>query len=229
MGGIRSATVVGGGIGGLAAAVALTSRGWQVEVLERGDDSGATGSGISLWSNGVRALDALGLGDRVRAAGMPGTEGGIRDRTGRWLSRTDVAALARRHGPLVVLRRADLLEILREALPAGALRPTVEVVGVEDHGTVATVEHSLGSCESDLVIGADGVRSVVRRSVWPNAREPRYAGYTAWRMITRPLDFTPGGSETWGTLSSVTTSTICPPWTPSPAGGSSCSATRHTR
>ncbi|MFF0531745.1 FAD-dependent monooxygenase [Nocardia amikacinitolerans] len=194
----RSATVVGGGIGGLAAAVALTSRGWQVEVLERGDDSGAAGSGISLWSNGIRALDALGLGDRVRAAGMAGTEGGIRDRTGRWLSRTDVAALARRHGPLVVLRRADLLEILREALPAGALRPAVAVVGVEDHGAVATVEHSRGSCESDLVIGADGVRSVVRESVWPNAPEPRYAGYTAWRMITRPLEFTPDGSETWG-------------------------------
>lgn len=193
-----NAIVVGGGIGGLAAAVALARRGWRVEVLERADDSGVAGSGISLWSNGIRALDALGLGDRVRAAGMAGTEGGIRDRAGRWLSRTDVATLARRHGPLIVVRRADLLAILMEALPVGALRSGVAATGVEDHGAVVTVTHSRGSCESDLVIGADGIRSVVRESVWPDAGEPRYVGYTAWRMVTRTLDFTPDASETWG-------------------------------
>ncbi|MGW4247885.1 FAD-dependent oxidoreductase, partial [Nocardia sp. NPDC004722] len=84
-----NAIVIGGGIGGLAAAIALSRRGWRVEVLERAADVGETGSGITLWSNGIRALDALGVGAEVRAAGLVETGGGIRDRRGRWLSRTD--------------------------------------------------------------------------------------------------------------------------------------------
>ncbi|ATL71791.1 FAD-dependent monooxygenase [Nocardia terpenica] len=193
-----SAIVVGGGIGGLAAAIALARRGWRVEVLERAAEIGEVGSGISLWPNGLRALDALGLGDRIRAEGTLGTDGGIRDRRGRWLSKTDTAALARWYWSLVAVRRADLFAILSAALPDDALRLGTTVTGVEDRGATVTVTHSRGRSEADLVIGADGLRSVVRASVWPHARAPRYAGYTAWRTITRPLDFKPDGSETWG-------------------------------
>lgn len=192
----RSAIVVGGGIGGLAAAVALSRRGWKVEVLERADAFEEVGAGLSLWANALRALDELGLGGQVRGQALAETQAGIRDVSGRWLSRTDTGELTRRYGPLVMLHRADLLGILRRAVPSEALRPGIEVTGV---GVDGEVVHGRGVARADLVVGADGIRSAVRRSVWPAAPEPRYAGYTAWRMIAA-LDGGPlgAGGETWG-------------------------------
>ncbi|MTE14561.1 NAD(P)-binding protein [Nocardia sp. CT2-14] len=198
MGKSENAIVVGGGIGGLAAAIALTRRGWRVEVLERAAEVGESGSGISLWANGLRALDALGVGDAVRGAGVVEIEGGIRDRAGRWLSKTDTGELERRYGPLVAVRRTDLFSILAGALPDGVVRSGVAVTGIGNLEDTVEVTHITGVCEADLVVGADGIRSVVREALWPDARGPRYAGYTAWRMITGPLDFAPSGSETWG-------------------------------
>ncbi|MFI6090471.1 FAD-dependent monooxygenase [Streptomyces sp. NPDC051218] len=196
----RAATIVGGGIGGLAAAIALHRRGWRVEVLERAPEFTEIGAGISLWPNALRALEVLGLDRTVRALGAVEATGGVRDRRGRWLSRTDNAELARRFGhPLVVLHRADLLRALTEALPADSLRPASEVSAVrdDDHGPV--VEHPGGESRPDLVIGADGLRSAVRGALWPDAAGPRYAGYSAWRMVTEPLAAPPSeGAATWG-------------------------------
>lgn len=197
----RCATIVGGGIGGLASAIALHRRGWRVEVLERAPEFGEAGAGISLWPNALRALEVLGLADAVRAAGAVEATGGVRDRAGRWLSRTDSAELERRFGhPLVVLHRADLLRVLIEALPADSLRSGSEVCAVRDdgdgHGVVA---HRNGESRAALVIGADGLRSTVRTALWPDADGPRYAGYTAWRMVTEPLgEPHPEGAVTWG-------------------------------
>ncbi|MFE1441919.1 FAD-dependent monooxygenase [Streptomyces sp. NPDC058739] len=196
----RAATVVGGGIGGLAAAVALHRRGWRVEVLERAPEFTEIGAGISLWPNAFRALGALGLAERVKALGAVETAGGVRDRRGRWLSRTDNTELERRFGhPLAVLHRADLLRALAEALPAECLRPGSEVSAVHEDGPRVVVEHRGGTSRSDLVVGADGLRSGVRRSLLPDAPGPRYAGYTAWRMVTEPLPGPPvEGAATWG-------------------------------
>lgn len=196
----RAATVVGGGIGGLAAAIALHRRGWRVEVLERAPEFTEIGAGISLWPNALHALEALGLADAVRALGAVEQAGGVRDRRGRWLSRTDNAELARRFGhPLMVLHRADLLRVLREALPADSLRPGSEVSSLHDDGHRPVVTHRGGESRPDLVIGADGLRSTVRHTLWPDAARPRYAGYTAWRMVTEPLTEPPSqGAATWG-------------------------------
>lgn len=189
------ATVVGGGIGGLAAAVALVRDGWQVEVLERAPAFVEVGAGLSLWANAVRALQELGLGDQLRAQALPESAAGIRDTRGRWLSRTDVAALERRYGATVTIRRSDLLTILLAALPAGVLRPDVEVAGVDADGTV---RHSAGTSSADLVVGADGIHSVVRSALWPDAAQPRYAGYTAWRFLTTWTGERLSGSESLG-------------------------------
>jgi 2-polyprenyl-6-methoxyphenol hydroxylase-like FAD-dependent oxidoreductase len=194
----EKAIVVGGGIGGLAAARALIGRGWDVEVLERAPEFGEVGAGLSLWANGVRALDALGLGDRVRDRAMVETSGGIRDSAGRWLSRTDVDEVERRYGPVVMLHRADLLEVMREAVPAEALRVGAEVKDIRTAGDQVEVVHTGGVERADLVVGADGIHSAVRRSVWPGAPEPVYAGYTAWRLIAEPSERIDLGGETWG-------------------------------
>ncbi len=192
--------VVGGGIGGLAAAVALHRRGWRVEVVERAAEFTEIGAGLSLWPNAFRALSALGLAERVRTLGAVETGGGIRDRKGRWLSRTDNAEIERRYGwPLVVVHRADLVRALVEALPPDVLRPGSAVHAVRAEGDDVVVEHQGGILRADLVVGADGLGSVVRGQLWPHASSPRYAGHTAWRMVTEPLaEPQTEGAATWG-------------------------------
>ncbi|MBB6344408.1 2-polyprenyl-6-methoxyphenol hydroxylase-like FAD-dependent oxidoreductase [Nonomuraea muscovyensis] len=183
-----AAVVVGGGIGGLAAAVALHRIGWRVTVLERAGAFGEIGAGLAIWPNAMRALAALGLAEPTAAVAGVETRGGVRDRAGRWLSRTDNGDVARRHGwPLLMVHRAELLRVLLTALPAELLRAGGEVRAVRPDGAGAVVEHAGGRVRADLVVGADGLRSRIRDQLWPEAGPPRYGGCTAWRTVTGPL------------------------------------------
>ncbi|GAA2211767.1 FAD-dependent monooxygenase [Nonomuraea monospora] len=186
--------IVGGGIGGLATAAAFHQRGWQVEVLERAAAFTEVGAGLTIQPNGLRALDAIGLGERLRAGGLAGPLAGIRGKRGDWLVRNDVEGLKRRFGPWATVHRADLVDLLRAAVPSEALRPGVDVQHVQPDGTV---RHGGGTSTADLVVGADGVHSVTRRSLWPGLPGPRYVGYTTWRLITPPQPVE-GSVETWG-------------------------------
>ncbi|MFF7779929.1 FAD-dependent monooxygenase [Streptomyces tanashiensis] len=201
------AVVVGAGIGGLTAAVALHRRGWQVTVLERAADLAPVGAGIGLAPNAQRALDAVGLGDRVRALSAWQGDGGMRTPGGRWLARTDAkAAAARFGGPLVLLHRATLVEILTSALPEGVIRTgaaaTVTDFGDDDRPARVTVADTgtgtRGELQAELVLGADGIHSATRRALFPEHPGPRYSGTTTWRVVVpapaRP--FAP--HETWG-------------------------------
>jgi 2-polyprenyl-6-methoxyphenol hydroxylase-like FAD-dependent oxidoreductase len=191
----QKAIVVGGGIAGIASAIALRRRGWDVEVLEQAPSFGEVGAGISLWPNALSALDVLGVGEVVRDQSVLEGSAGIRDQRGRWLSRSDVAVLRERFGDVAMVHRTTLLDVLRSALPDECLHAGVSVQQVSAEGVVTCADHEL---RGDLVLGADGLRSTVRTSVWPTAPSPRYAGYTAWRFVTPgPVDVGPGG-ESWG-------------------------------
>jgi len=194
--GERSAIVVGGGISGLSAAIALRRRGWRVRVLERSPRFTEVGAAISLWANALRAFDHIGVGDRIRAFAVPERNAGIRSQDGRFITRMDADELTRRVGDVVILHRADLLAVLVEAA-AGLTEGGVEVRSVSSTPDRAEVRHAGGVESADLVIGADGIHSAVRRSMWPQARPPRYAGYTAWRAVTPPMSIAEAG-ETWG-------------------------------
>ncbi|MDM7855155.1 FAD-dependent oxidoreductase [Cellulomonas alba] len=125
------AVVVGAGIGGLTAAVALAQRGWSVTVLEQSRSLEPVGAGIALAPNAIRALDAVGLADEVRSMAALQGDAGLRRPDGRWLVRASVDAAGDRLGErTVILHRAQLVELLRRALPDGALRLGVRVTGV---------------------------------------------------------------------------------------------------
>ncbi|MDL5158242.1 FAD-dependent monooxygenase [Actinomycetospora termitidis] len=190
------AVVVGAGLGGLAGAIALARRGWDVSVLERRERAGEVGAGIALWPNGLRALDALGLGDAVRAAGTVEGDGGIRDHRGRWLARTDAAALRRHQGDgVVVVDRPVLHDLLRAAAPP--IETDTAVCSVDPGGPGPAVVHDVRgrALTADLVVAADGLRSGVRVPFWPEA-VPRPTGRTAFRLIADHRRA--AGGETWG-------------------------------
>ncbi|WP_416565463.1 FAD-dependent monooxygenase [Nocardia testacea] len=194
----RRAVIVGAGVAGLTAAIALRQRGWRVEVLERAAEVEPAGSGLSLWPNGLRGLDVIGAGGAIRRQSLAATEGGMRDTGGRWLSRTDIDALRARYGDLVVIHRNQLSDILRAVLGPGPLRFGCAVQAVEFTGRGVRVRHSSGTSEADLVLGADGINSTLRATLWPRARRPVYAGYTAWRTIVTPAEPVLSGGETLG-------------------------------
>ncbi|MDG9715754.1 FAD-dependent monooxygenase [Streptomyces sp. DH24] len=195
------AVVIGGGIGGLTAAVALHLSGRQVTVLERARSLEPVGAAISLAPNSLRALDVIGLGDEIRALDARPGDGALRTPSGRRLSRISATAVTERFGgPLVLLPRATLIDRLAARLPAGTVR-TGTAATLADPGDAdrpARVSVPGGVLEADLVVAADGVHSAVRRVLFPDHPGAVYAGFTTWRvMIPVPgPEFAP--HETWG-------------------------------
>lgn len=181
----RRAIVVGGGIGGLASAISLTQAGWEVDVFERKERFVEIGAGLTLWPNALAALDELGVGAEARAEAVSGYEGGAMSRNGRWLMRLNSEDVGERYGQIVILSRPHLLSLLLKKVPERSLHASTPVESVTADGTVTT---PAGRHRADLVVAADGVRSIVRQQLWPKASPPRYSGFTAKRFNTGVLD-----------------------------------------
>ena len=178
------ALVIGGGIGGLTAALALQQRGVAVEVYERAARLEEVGAGISLWPNALKALYRLGLEERLRAISFVAATGAVRRQDGAILSATSAKTFVDRFGlPTTVFHRAELLRVLLDAV-AGTpihLGRACETVEQDAHGATAVFADG-GPAHGDVLIGADGVRSRIRDHLGVSG-PLRYAGYTAWRGI----------------------------------------------
>ncbi len=191
------AIIIGGGIGGLAAAVALQQIGHEVEVYERAPALREVGAGIGLWANGLRVLERLEI-PGYRGCSVAVEETLVRTTSGARLSGVRRSELNLAHDDLVrFFHRSELLDCLEDALSGTVLRLGKECTGyTEAHDNVA-VRFSGGSlARGTYLVGADGIHSVIRGQLHKQ-RSPRYAGYTAWRSVI-PFQGNPRAGEYWG-------------------------------
>lgn len=187
--------VVGGGIGGMAAALALSQRGFGVEIFEQSAEIGEIGAGLQLGPNGFAAMDALGVGERARKRAVYTDELVMMDAIdGGEIARVPVGeAFRRRFGnPYAVIHRADIHQSLYEEVQ---LVPGIHVhtsariarVDIEDDG-VHLVDASGATYEGAAVVGCDGVRSIVRHRLIGDGH--RVSGHVVYRALV-PRDGMP--------------------------------------
>ncbi len=192
--------VIGAGIGGLAAAAGLCAAGWDVTACERARSLEPVGVALALAPNGLRALDAIGAGDALRALAVP-QELGIRRCDGRWLMRSTTGRMVsdRFGDPVILLPRADVIDALVARVPGGVLCLATEVTSVESGGKAAArVATTAGELDADLVVAADGIGSASRSALFPGHPGLRYAGFTTWRLLTGPVTGQVPMAESWG-------------------------------
>jgi 2-polyprenyl-6-methoxyphenol hydroxylase-like FAD-dependent oxidoreductase len=198
----RKAIIIGAGIGGLATAIGLHRAGWRVSLFEKATQLTPAGFGIGLTTNGLQALQHLGAYERVAEAGCQAEDAVVKDARGRVITTFDVKTIGRKTGvPTRMYHRADLQKALVSQLPPGCLEVDARCAGIDDSGGEAAVVFADGSrARADLVVGADGVHSTVRR-ILHGEDETRFATYVAWLAImevSHPV-FTPGyNAHYWG-------------------------------
>jgi 2-polyprenyl-6-methoxyphenol hydroxylase-like FAD-dependent oxidoreductase len=205
--------IAGAGIGGLVLAAALRRAGRAFTVLERAPALVAAGAGITLGPNALAALDPLGLASVVRAAGRELAGMAICDRRGRvllGLGELDGRRQRIRYvggaparpglGSTLAITRTDLQLCLLSAAGPGAVETSAPVTAFAPHaGGVTVTVADTRTLEAELLVGADGLRSSVRRGL--RGEEPlRYAGYTSWRGLADDVELPQfdHATESWG-------------------------------
>jgi FAD-dependent urate hydroxylase len=197
----RTALVVGGGVAGSAAAVALTRAGIEVTVVEaRNRTERDLGSFLTLATNGIDALRAIEADRRVLGAGFPTAAMTLRSHTGKRLGTTTTGAALADGTVSQTIRRADLVRELRAEVEARGIefRYGRRLVGLDAGPARVRAEFDDGSAaEADILVGADGIHSTVRRLALPGSPEPTYSGLvtTGGYAPGLTLDSAPGDYE----------------------------------
>jgi salicylate hydroxylase len=192
---IRQVAVVGAGLGGLTAAIALRQRGFDVTVYEQSDRLGEIGAGIQLSPNAMRVLIGLGLDRAFEAIAFEPDRHVVRNwKSGSIVSATQMKGVFRaQYGAgYFGAHRADLHAVLQQAVPIRCIRLNALCSAVTQTGDRALLSFADGSeAEADVVIGADGIRSAVRASLF-GPDTPRFTGHIVWRGLV-PSDALPKG------------------------------------
>ncbi len=187
-----SILIVGGGIGGLSSAIALGQRGYHVDIVEKDADWSVYGVGIIQQANVVRAVAELGIIDDYIDAGYGYDFVEIYTPTGELAAKVPVHRLVEKYPGQVGINRPALQKVLadRAAAEGAKIRLGVVVADFQDEETGTTVQFSDGSsARYDLVVGADGVNSQMRNTLFPDARQPEFAGQSVWRYnLKRPSE-----------------------------------------
>jgi salicylate hydroxylase len=182
--------IVGGGLAGLAAAHALTTFGMKAEVFEAAPALGEIGAAVNVSPQAAKALQAIDLGDKIAA--VANSSPGIYTRnmqTGEFLEFNDRQKTAARCGaPYYTFHRADLLDALASGLDHSAIHLGHRLTGIEERGDRITLAFANGTqVEAEIVIGADGVRSVIRQALYGDD-SPTYTGQMVWRALLNGSD-----------------------------------------
>ncbi len=193
-GGAMRVLIVGGGIGGMATAIALAQAGLVPVVLEQASELNELGSGIGMHANAMRVLTALGADEFVRRSG-------VRIDSGEWRRIDDgerifvqeFSAMADRYGDVYVcMHRADLHESLWRLVPSEQIRLDARVVAVEEDDDAVTVRLQTGErVRGDVLVAADGLRSTVRTLLF-GEQQARFTGVAAWRGLIAAERMAPG-------------------------------------
>jgi salicylate hydroxylase len=191
-------SIVGGGLGGLTAALALLKKGFDVTVFEQARELGEIGAGIQLAPNAMKVLMGLGLEKQVLRTAFEPEAHVVRNwKTGTATATTQMKGVYHDQfgAGYYTFHRADLHEALVEAMPAERVRLNVTCTGVRNQGNVAILDFADGTqVESDVVIGADGIHSVIRETLF-GPQPPRFTGVVCWRGLV-PADALPAGTVT---------------------------------
>lgn len=176
--------IIGGGIGGLCAAVGLQKRQIEVEVFEAAPAFLPVGAGIGIGSNAMQALMKMGVGEKVYTNGTTLTTQVFQNRNGKILNAIDFGAIKRLYGQEnITIQRSDLHSTLLDALVEGTVQYSKKCIDVVSEDTQVTAYFEDGTyVTADLLIAADGIHSSIRQKLVPDSA-PRYAGYMCWRGV----------------------------------------------
>jgi FAD-dependent urate hydroxylase len=189
--------IIGAGMGGLTTALAIQQAGYEVEIYDRVQELRPAGAGISLWSNGVKVLNRLGLGPAIAQIGGPMEQMAYYRKTGEGLTRFSLGPLVKKVGqaPFPV-SRTDLQTMLLTAVGADRVQLNKRCVAVEQDAEQATAIFEDGHrATGDVIVAADGTHSILRTEVLGHATERRYVGYVNWNgLVPASEDLAPHNS-----------------------------------
>ncbi|MCM3454513.1 FAD-dependent oxidoreductase [Heyndrickxia oleronia] len=194
--------IVGGGIAGLATAIALQKDGYHVKVLERSTELKVVGAGLGLGANAWKGLTRLGITNDLERNCHLIKRTKFLDQKGNLISEMDIEHLNRKYGvAYFTVHRADLQKVLFQHLLPNTIEFGKRLVDFDQNETGVTVRLEDGNTmKGEALIAADGIHSIVRKKSFPNIK-PRYSGYTCWRAVVKPPQelIVPGEfTETWG-------------------------------
>jgi FAD-dependent urate hydroxylase len=193
--------IVGAGMGGLTAGIALKKFGHQVTIYEQAAEILPVGAAISLWSNGVKCLNYLGLTEQIQTLGGEMESlayiDGLNDQT---MTQFDLTPLYKEVGQRAYpVARADLQQLLMETFGLENIKLGMKMTEIEDQSEYVNIHFADGSqIKADLLIGADGTHSITRKFVLDYQVERRYAGYVNWNGLVQ-IDEKIAPAQQWTT------------------------------
>lgn len=194
--------IIGGGIGGLTTAIALRQRGIEAKVYEAAPEIKPVGAGIVMATNAMLVFQRLGIAEKVQQAGYIIREGLVCDQHWKPIQKMDVDYASQRYGVgSYAFHRAALHEVLFNELPSDTVQLNHKLISLQQSADKVRLKfENQNELEVDFVIGADGIKSIVRESIFGNGSY-RYSGQTCWRSIVEmnaPSKFKNSTYELWG-------------------------------
>lgn len=182
---VKKVAIVGAGLGGLTVAIALHKKGINAQVYEKASVLRPIGAGLSIVPNGLHSLEAIapGITDLLKHAGSETRILTLKKSTGEIIAQKSVNLTNKYGQPMLQIRWSRLQEILASALPTENIHLNYRCIGFEQNDTEVKVYFDANkTVEAELLIGSDGLNSVVRQTMIADG-EPRYAGRMSWRAI----------------------------------------------